>query len=234
MDNTSAKADILEIFSSIQGEGPFMGVKQIFIRFAKCNLKCKFCDLENIFPSKEFSADKVLSIVKQITHNSGEHHSVALTGGEPLLYKEYLKLFLPKLKEMGLKIYLDTNSTLPGHLKEIIDMVDIVAVDFKLPSSTGDKEYWKEHKEFISIARNKDCFIKIVVTDQTKSQDVASAVNIASSVDKSLLLIIQPVWPVRDVKRAKNKLLFDYLFLAEKKLKNVRIMPQMHKVLGVK
>ncbi len=176
----------------------------------------------------------MLSIIKQIRHNSGEHHSVSLTGGEPLLHKEYLKEFLPKLREMGLKTYLDTNSTLPGHLKEIIDLIDIVAVDFKLPSSTGDKAYWPEHKRFIDVARKKSCFIKVVVTDQTCDADVKKAVDITASVDKDILLVLQPVWPIRDVKRAKNKQLFDYLFLAEKKLNNVRIMPQMHKVLGVK
>ncbi len=234
MADDKLKADILEIFSSIQGEGPFMGTKQIFIRFAKCNLKCRFCDLERIFPPKEFSADKMISIIKQISYNSGKHHSVSLTGGEPLLYKEYLKDLLPRIRETGLKVYLDTNSTLPGHLSEIMDMVDIIAADFKLPNSTGDRGYWREHKDFIKIARGKNCFIKVVITNETKNSDVAKAVNIISGVDSNMLMVLQPVWPVEGVEKAKNKVLFDYLFLAEKKLKNVRIIPQMHKVLGVK
>lgn len=233
MDDNRSIADILEIFSSVQGEGPFMGTKQIFIRFAKCNLKCRFCDLENIFPSKEFSVNKILSIIKQICYNSGEHHSVSLTGGEPLLYREYLKVLLPKIKETGVKIYLDTNSTLPNHLRDVIDMIDIVAIDFKLPSSTGDKAYWKEHKEFIDIARKKNCFIKVVITNQTKESDIKKAIDIAAAVDNKILMVLQPVWPIRDIERAKSKLLFDYLFLAEKKLENVRIIPQMHKILGV-
>ena len=37
---------INEIFSSIQGEGPFVGYKQLFIRFCNCNLNCKYCDTE--------------------------------------------------------------------------------------------------------------------------------------------------------------------------------------------
>lgn len=228
------KAHILEIFSSLQGEGPFMGIKQIFIKFAGCNLKCRFCDLISSFPPKEFSVDKLRSIVKQIGENSGDHHSVSLTGGEPLLYKEYLKGFLPCLKEMELKIYLETNSTLPGHLEEIIELVDIIAADFKLPSSTGDKNYWKEHREFLGIAHKKNCFVKIVITNETEDDDVKKTLDIISDVDKEMLLILQPVWPIKDIERPKKKLLFDYLFMAEKKLKNVRIMPQMHKVLGVR
>ena len=57
-------ADILEIFSSLQGEGPFAGVKQIFIRFNKCNLTCRYCDVERKTPAKQFTVSKLVSIVK--------------------------------------------------------------------------------------------------------------------------------------------------------------------------
>jgi len=228
------KAEVLEIFSSIQGEGPFIGVKQIFIRFAACNMNCRFCDLERILPPKIFSVDKITSIVKQLAYNCGEHHSVSLTGGEPLLSKEFIKELIPKLKQMEFKIYLDRNATLPESLAEVIDLVDIVAADFKLPSSTGEREYWAEHKEFITIAKAKNCFIKVVVTNETKESDFLRAVDIVSDVDRNMLMIIQPVSPVRDIERTRTKLLFDLLFIAEKKLSNVRIMPQMHKVLGVR
>jgi len=227
-------ADILEIFSSVQGEGPFMGTKQIFIRFAKCNLKCKFCDLEKTLPPKEFSVDKLLSIVKQICANTGDYHSAALTGGEPLLYTDFLKAILPKLKEAGLRRYLETNSTLPEQLKEVIDDVDIVAADFKLPSSTGDRDYWDEHKQFLKIACKKRCFVKIVVTNETHTADVHKAVDIIKHIDDDILLVLQPVWPIKNIRKPSNKVLFDYLFFAEKRLRNVRIMPQMHKVLKLR
>jgi len=234
VSDDTLKADMLEIFSSIQGEGPFMGVKQIFLRFAKCNLNCRFCDLERSSPPKEFSVNKMVSVVRQISSNSGGHHSVSLTGGEPLIYKKYLKALLPRLKEMGLKIYLETNSTLTENLKGVLDLVDIVAADFKLPSSTGDKERWREHKDFIGLAKSKNCFIKIVITNQTEEEDVKKAIDIISRVDSDMLMVLQPVWPIKGIERAKKKQLFDYLFLAEKRLKNVRIMPQMHKVLGIR
>ncbi len=236
MDNRGdPKVPISEIFSSVQGEGPFMGIKQIFVRFAECNLNCRFCDLETAFPPKEFSVDKLLSIIKQICQNCGDHHSVSLTGGEPLLYKEYLKCLLPRIKESDLlKVYLETNATLTDSLKEVIAFVDIIAADFKLPSSTGSRPCWEEHKRFLAVARKKNCFVKAVITSQTKSSDIQKAVDIIRNVDSDLLLVLQPVWPLKDIERVNNKLLFDYLFLAEKRLKNVRIMPQMHKVLGVR
>lgn len=232
-DRGNIKADILEIYSSIQGEGPFMGIRQIFVRFAKCNLKCRFCDVEPVFSAKEFSVNKLLSIVKQICENCGAHHSVSLTGGEPLLYREFLKGFLPPLKEIGIKAYLETNGTLPDNLREVIEYVDIIAMDFKLPSSTGDKDCWREHKEFLNIAKEKNCFVKAVITSETNEADIKKAIDIVHDMDRNILLVLQPVWPVRDVKEANKRRLFDYLFLAEKRLRNVRIMPQMHKILKV-
>ena len=40
-------APIIEIFSSIQGEGLLIGERQIFVRFAGCNLDCTYCDTKN-------------------------------------------------------------------------------------------------------------------------------------------------------------------------------------------
>ena len=48
-------AKIREIFTSIQGEGPFVGYKQLFVRFSKCNLNCKYCDTDF---SPEFEPDE--------------------------------------------------------------------------------------------------------------------------------------------------------------------------------
>jgi len=107
-------------------------------------------------------------------------------------------------------------------------------MDFKLPSSTGARDYWKEHRDFLKIARKKNCFVKAVITNETKEEDVKKAVNVIYSIDRDLLLVLQPVWPVRDIERTRTSLLFDYLFMAERRLKNVRIMPQMHKILRTK
>lgn len=233
-DSDRMTADVAEIFSSIQGEGPFMGIKQIFIRFAQCNLHCKFCDQKTAFGPKHFTVDKMLSIIKQTNENSGGHHSVSLTGGEPLMYKDFLVSLLPPLRETNMQIYLETNGTLPEHLEAVIDLVDIVAMDFKLPSSTGQGEFWREHREFLDIAHTRKCFVKTVVTNETTAADIERTINIIHDIDREILFVLQPVWPVEGIDRAKAGLLLDYLFLAEKKLANVRVMPQMHKVLGVK
>ncbi|MCK5912864.1 MAG: 7-carboxy-7-deazaguanine synthase QueE, partial [Desulfuromusa sp.] len=120
------KADLIEIFSSIQGEGVLVGCRQIFLRFPDCNLNCHYCDTNflrsdtcqvEISPGsgQQDSRDNPLDFdsVKKlvVAWNSellGAHHSISITGGEPLLHSQLLSSWLPELKKI-LPIYLETN-----------------------------------------------------------------------------------------------------------------------------
>ena len=77
-----------ELFASIQGEGPLVGYKQIFMRLCGCNLKCKYCDTDfDAINAKEYTISELLEYVKK----HSECHSVSLTGGEPLLHTSFIK-----------------------------------------------------------------------------------------------------------------------------------------------
>ena len=230
------KAEITEIFSSVQGEGIFIGARQIFVRFKRCNMACEFCDTPNDIAVKEYSCTSLMNEIKTIDGSNGPHHSISLTGGEPLLYAEFLKSFLPLLKKAGFKAYLETNGTLPGELKGVIDFIDIVAMDFKFPSSTGSRAYWDEHLKFLKIAARKKVFVKSVVTTDTKKEDIIEAVRLIRTVNKKIPFIMQPATPVKsfDKKPGENRLL-EFLDIALKnEVENSRVIPQMHKILGVK
>jgi 7-carboxy-7-deazaguanine synthase len=236
MSTNTPKAEVTDIFSSIQGEGIFAGARQIFIRFKSCNMACEFCDTPNDGAVKEYSPAQLMAEVKILSESKGPHHSISLTGGEPLVYTEFLGEFLPILKRTKLKSYLETNGTLPNELAKIIEYVDIVAMDFKLPSSTGGRAYWKEHLEFLKIAVSKKVLVKAVVTTDTKKSDIEEAVSLIRSVNKKIPFIMQPATPVKEFDRAvgENRLL-EFLGIALKNdVENSRVMPQMHKILGVK
>lgn len=230
------KAEITEIFSSIQGEGIFTGARQIFVRFKRCNMECDFCDTPNEGPAKEYSPIAVMGEINSLEEANGPHHSVSFTGGEPLVYAEFLKSILSLLKKAGFKSYLETNGTLPQELESVIDLIDIVAMDFKLPSSTGSRAYWKEHLEFLKIAVRKKVFVKSVVTTDTKKEDVEEAARLIRGVNKKIPFIMQPATPVKnfDKKPGENRLL-EFLDIALKnEIENSRVMPQMHKIMGIK
>src|SRR5574344_1039856 len=113
-------AKINEIFSSLQGEGLFVGTKQLFIRFCGCNLNCNYCDTTEVeVENFDFSLQELKCYI--VHFNLATLHSISLTGGEPLLWCDFLSEFLPLCDN---KIYLETNSTLPKNLDKIRDFID--------------------------------------------------------------------------------------------------------------
>lgn len=242
-------AFVFEIFESIQGEGIYIGQRQLFIRFSGCNLSCDYCDTAS---SKEQAKDApcmikdrktiekinnpvtkedLLMHAEKFLQTKDLIHSVSLTGGEPLLQVEFLKSFLPGLKA---KKYLETNGTLPGHLYEIIDDIDIVAMDFKLPSATGGSSYFKEHKEFLKTASLKEVFVKAVYTKNTTPVEIEEMSNIIADVDDNTPLVLQPATSGRNQKISplpEQALTFHKI--AKRKLSRVLVIPQAHKLMGL-
>ena len=143
-----------EIFSSIQGEGYLAGRRQIFIRLTGCNLNCRYCDTEYQktgfcrletrpgaadfrFIPQALESGQLIEIVKDwITALPGAHHSISVTGGEPLLSVDFLKSCLPGLRGL-LPIHLETNGTLHDALEQVIQYTDYISMDMKLPSTAG-------------------------------------------------------------------------------------------------
>lgn len=231
------KATITEIFSSMQGEGIYAGVRQIFVRFKRCNMECNFCDTPNDVAAKEYTpAQLVREILALDKARGGAYHSVSLTGGEPLMYTEFLKKLIPSLKEAGLKIYLETNGTLPHRLQEIIDLVDIIAMDFKLPSSTLGRSYWEDHLEFLRIASRKKVFVKVVVTNGTRKNDIEQAMALIKLVNSRIPFVIQPATPVNETDRpVPTSRLREFADLSLKSgIKDTHVIPQIHKMIGVR
>ncbi|MCM8779797.1 MAG: 7-carboxy-7-deazaguanine synthase QueE, partial [Candidatus Omnitrophica bacterium] len=171
------QARIAEIFKSIQGEGIYHGVEQVFVRFFGCNLKCNFCDT----PLTNYEELENQELLNRISAFGNGYHSISLTGGEPLLQTDFLKELLPFIKSEGIKSYLETNGILYRQLSQIINNIDIVAMDFKLPSSTGMTCFWQEHENFLRIALKKEVFVKIVVLNSTTQKEIGKSISLIRS-----------------------------------------------------
>ncbi len=91
-------AKINEIFESIQGEGKYLGANQIFVRFSNCNLNCKFCDTQ-FFEGREYD---VQTLIKELlSYDLSKVHSISFTGGEPLMFVDFLNEFLVGFKDIS-------------------------------------------------------------------------------------------------------------------------------------
>ncbi len=121
-----------------------------------CNLRCPFChnpelvELNKDLPSIE--ENEILSFLKD---RIGLIDAVAITGGEPLLHLKELKAFLMQVKEAGFLTKVDTNGTLPEGIRELSNIVDFWAMDFKAPLSKyyllAKEDYSQRVKESLSI-----------------------------------------------------------------------------------
>ncbi|MBI4436569.1 MAG: 7-carboxy-7-deazaguanine synthase QueE [Candidatus Omnitrophica bacterium] len=231
------KAKISELFCSLQGEGIYWGKKQIFVRFYSCNMKCVYCDEEEKTfhgPYEEIDVETLRNRLLLLELENGPFHSISLTGGEPLLYADFLKRLSPLLKEDGFRLYLETNGTYPERLREVISWMDIIAMDIKLPTATHDRAFWKEHREFLEVGRRKGLFVKIVVTAETAFEEVERAIEEVARVDCTIPFILQPVTPYGEVAETiPEKSLFSFEQRARSVLKDVRVISQLHKLVGI-
>jgi len=240
------QAQIEEVFNSIQGEGTHAGTRQVFVRFQQCQLHCAYCDTPrsrsstnscrvertsgtgDIYSVKNpVDRDFLIGAIQKLWTPSTRH--VSLTGGEPLIHANFIR-------ELGTEypLYLETNSGFPGEARKLKDVISVAACDIKLPEHDSTRHYdelLKNELETIAIFNDSaETFVKIVVLPETTKGSLSEAINGIASIDPTIPLILQPVTSKMHVKSGQ---LFDLMDFAAEKLKDVRVIPQTHKMMGL-
>lgn len=244
-------APIEEIFASIQGEGPWIGQRQIFVRFKGCDIRCRYCDTPaSARPSSvagncrvqvsagaftyEVTPDvislrRVSEFCSRLIVPGPSRPILSLTGGEPLLARDFLAAWLPEARK-EFQIYLETNGISCQAMETLRDFVDVVSMDLKLPSATGLRPFWEEHEKFLNAARGTNIFTKAVVTAGTTREDMLTAASLVAAHNPSLPFIIQPAGGAFEPDSA---LLIDLQNAALGVIGDVRVIPQAHKILRI-
>lgn len=244
-----SNANLVEIFSSIQGEGPYIGYNQIFVRFAECNLSCSYCDTKfdinnkftlsysddnNIELSNPINVDDLYEKLKKF--NLQKFHSISFTGGEPLLSANFLADLASKIREeSSIKLFLETNGTMFKELLGVLDFIDIVSMDIKLKSSTGFEVPYNQHKAFARAvqAMNKELVLKIVVTQNLEIEELQRLVK-KNIITKSTGIVIQPVTTNNLALRITNSKLLDVTEFFNNLGIPARVIPQVHTYMNLK
>lgn len=219
------KVNIREIFTSIQGEGPYIGYNQLFIRFSLCNLNCKYCDTDYNTNLSSYSSAELADII----NNTKDIHSVSLTGGEPLCNTDFLIELLPLVNK---KIYLETNGTLVENLKKIINFTDIIAMDIKLDSCSGNGDLFRIHESFINVAisNNKEIFLKTVFDENITNDEIIKTTSLAKKYNLSLILQPKTVGEKISISTKEICSIFNKFVIEHNK---TRLIPQVHKFINV-
>ncbi len=160
-----------------------------------------------------------------------ERNVVTVTGGEPLVQADFVELLLEELKAAGLLTHLETNGTLFRELAGVVRLVDVVAMDMKLPSVAGGDECWDEHERFLEIASATEVFVKVVVSASTTEDEIRRCADLIAFADRYIPLVIQPV---TGAESPSGELLLRLQDAASEKLADARVIPQCHRALGLK
>jgi organic radical activating enzyme len=240
-----------EVFASVQGEGPWVGQRHIFVRFMGCDLRCAYCDTPDAVKSvPDAGAGNCRA---QVSSGSFERESVpnplsptglsalcsrlripglsrpviSLTGGEPLLHRPFLQEWLPSERKMY-RIYLETGGIHSAEMGALAGLIDVVSMDIKLPSATGQRAHWDEHRKFLTATEGTERFVKTVVSGSTVPEEILFAARLVAEQDRKVPFIIQPAsGPLSP--RAESLILFQDIALEI--LEDVRVIPQVHKML---
>jgi len=238
-----ARARVSEIFTSIEGEGIFVGKKTLFIRFSGCHLKCRWCDTKYALPldsGTEYQIDEIEDLI--IRELQPFTYKVNFTGGEPLLQTDaVIKLADFIKKQTNLKTYIESSCFDSELFSKVLPYIDICKIEFKTDDSkvveneVYDSLLLNEIKCLeLAVESNKTTYIKIVVTNSTNLESFKNLVyNISKKIRPSDIVgfIIQPSHGVDQP--TVNKLLDTY-DIVQPMFPEVRIIPQLHKEIGAR
>jgi 7-carboxy-7-deazaguanine synthase len=253
---------VQEVFSSVQGEGPLVGVRQIFLRLFGCHLNCAYCDTpetKTVLHPKGFMpasfllesppgsgthsrhdnpilARELVALLKALDAEHGPHHSVAVTGGEPLLQAAELVPVLEGIRDMGLGVYLETAGDLVRQLEAIGSLVDWIAMDIKLPSATRDIDLFARHDAFLKVASSRagvKTFAKCVVASSTPLAEIERSAKLTSA--WGVTLVIQPATAVEGGPETPSpEQVLEWACVASKHNPDTRAIPQVHKLMRLR
>lgn len=236
-----------EIFCSFQGEGVHAGRRHVFIRLAGCNLRCRYCDtpdsLERVpafrvwhggetrWYDNPVSDGEVRDILRPLLNAAPPIDGIAITGGEPLMQPEFLAALLAG-DDLPHPRLLETNGMLPDALRRVLPGVDLVSMDIKLPSNTGERPFWDQHARFLAIAGPK-AYVKVLVDAGTAAGEVERAAALIAELAPRAAVFLQPITTADGMVDIDAATLERHYALTRDLLADVRVLPQTHKMMGI-
>ena len=261
----SAAAPVLEVFASIQGEGAWIGEPQVFLRLRGCPMRCRWCDTPGSWLVTPASRARIDGLSASRTEPAWatafqaacwigeveprEARTVSVTGGEPLLWPEFLRALKPMLG--GRRLHLETGGGHPQALERVLESCDHVSLDLKLPEDMGDPvevsvaeweeatprnvEQWQKARRasLALLAAAPDACAKLVVTGDRHPRDYAPLLEDVARQAPRLPLYLQPVTPMGGATCPDAALLTDLVEDARDLDLAVRVVPQVHRALGL-
>lgn len=215
---TTPVYQVVEKFVSINGEGRRAGELAVFIRMKECNLRCTYCDTlwanEADCESTEMTVDEIVSYIEE-----SKVKNVTLTGGEPLLREGMAELITAILSDPQRRVEIETNGSVDLSPYCELERRPSFTMDYKMPDSGMEHAMRLSNMEKLS----SEDTVKFVVSSRS---DMERALEIIEKYDlrERTAVYFSPVFG-----RIEPVEMVD--FLMEKKLNDVKIQIQLHKMI---
>lgn len=251
MAAASPSAYLSEIFASFQGEGSRAGQRHLFVRFAGCNIRCRWCDTPDSlvkvascrvdYPgggsdvlANPVSVEQLASILARALEEDPSIAMIAITGGEPMVQSVFLAEWLRRVPPAR-PCLLETNAMFASALPEVLPGISIVSADVKLPSNTGEPALWDRHREFLQACGQTETYVKMPVDAGTDPSEVIRAATLVAEAAPGAILYVQPVSdPQTNAWTIGVGRLAELAALAATHVADTRVLPQIHKLVGVR
>jgi len=234
---------VSEIFYSIQGEGLNSGMPQVFVRLFGCNLRCVWCDSKYAMIPEGYMDEEARKIWRSSAYEEltprqvvdriekWPSMNICITGGEPLVQQKELLQLLRLLQNWNYYIQLFTNGSIwePDSFR----LCDMISMDMKPPSSGMQKKSILTFMEWLDHLRDTngglpEFEIKVVV--QTQEDLEFALFKVYPKCPTTLILQPCVVDPTKELETLQSltEVILNY------NLKDVRVLPQLHKLIWPK
>ena len=149
----------IETFGLVDGPG----IRTV-VFMSGCKLRCLYCHNPEMWVmcGNQMTTDELLKkIISNKPYYKRNNGGVTFSGGEPLLQKDFLLAILPKLKEEGIHVALDTSGVGIGDYDKVLTYTDLVILDIKHTNTSGYEHLtgykMDEVENFIKHLNNSHC-----------------------------------------------------------------------------
>ena len=262
MSERALQAPVLEVFASVQGEGLFVGEPQVLLRLAGCPLRCSWCDTPGSWavPTGEKQVRiatrdgarresawatpfRIATWIQEV--EEGRPRTLSVTGGEPLVWPDFLLELPTFLGER--RLHLETAGAHPAALARVIGIVDHVSLDLKLPADLGapvalegtadelgptDTAAWAEVRaRTLELVRPEQDCAKLIVAGARRLLEFMPLLDDVADIAPELPVFLQPVTPMHGALAPSRALLEGLVDAALARSLSVRVVPQVHRAL---
>ena len=171
----------------------FPSKMSLVIFTAGCMLKCPYCHNPDIITGG--NSVELTEIFSEINDSVDFIDSVVITGGEPLLQDSEVAKIMKFVKDLGLKVKLDTNGYYPERLGNLMDLVDYVALDIKAPFNKYEQiigeDIGMKVRKSLDICSKSDKYLECRTTYVPGLMSPEDIMGIAKNIDCDVYTIQQ-------------------------------------------